>query len=365
MLLAWLAGCAAVPAPSGLAGVAVFGAGMANVSCFRIPSIVQVPHSGALVAFAEARRGDCDDGDAHQLATRTSKDGGATWGDIRFVAGDLDSPATFWAGNPTAVITADGRLLLALSKHAPGCVGNCVVGSAVTFSDDDGASWSAPVDITAAAGKARTGPGLGLLLAPPSKLAGRLLLPASLGTYGSDRVVSSSDGGASWRPPRNVSALPKMDEAQATQLPNGSVLLMMRHVAEPWMGKAASVSDDGGESWGPIRYLGVKGPVCQSSITTIGNATFYSGPDSTSHVRSAVSVWRSDDSAASFPAKLLVDAGPSAYSCLVPAALARGGGCGAAGCGGLLYEAGFPPTLTFVRFPLDLRPAPRGLVEAL
>ena len=126
-------------------------------------------------------------------------------------------------------------------------------------------------------GKARTGPGLGLQLA-----SGRLLVTGSTGTYGRDHVYISDDEGASWRVARNDSSLgPGLDEAQIARLANGSLLIMMRHPAEGWKGKAAALSADDGETWGPMRYLSeLEGPNCQSSIVSFWGLTFYSGPDS-------------------------------------------------------------------------------------
>jgi sialidase-1 len=354
--------------PQELPGMPVFSAGLAGVACYRIPSMIQTPASqgGGLIALAEARRKSCFDGDAREIAARTSVDGGASWGPVRFIVGDGSGNAytndTYWVGNPAAVVTASGRLLLMVSRHGPGCVGNCVTGNAITYSDDGGLSWSAPRDITAslgAQGKSRTGPGLALLLQAPSKYAGRILVPASTGTYGDDHVYTSDDGGATWAaPPQPHLAMAGLDEAQLAQLPNGSILILMRHVSEPWKGKAASISDDGGVTWGPVSFVNtLRSPNCQASLATIGNQSlWYSGASSTSHERVALTLRISEDGGLSWPGKLLVDPGPSGYSCLVPAPLANGGGCrSAAGtlgpCGGVLYEAA-KEVLRFVRFPL-------------
>ena len=68
----------------------VFSGGLSNISCFRIPSVVQAA-DGTLVAFAEARRGSCGDGDSHEIASRVSTDGGITWEALTVAIGNESS----------------------------------------------------------------------------------------------------------------------------------------------------------------------------------------------------------------------------------------------------------------------------------
>jgi sialidase-1 len=346
---------------------AVFSPGLSNITCFRIPSVVQTL-DGTLVAFAEARRGSCGDGDSHEIASRRSKDGGITWDALSIAAGN----ETYWVGNPEAVVRADGSLLMLVALHRQGCTGNCVSGNAVLTSHDSGLSWSSCRDITADMGpaaKARTGPGTALLLKGEGRNGGRIVAPVSTGTYTADFVLLSDDSGSTWRLAANASNASSpatwlgRDEAQAAALPNGSTLLLMRHQAEPWEGKAAAVSHDGGATWGdavtpwgrkdvcPTCPSALPSPNCQASITSFGGVVYYSGANSTNHNRVRLVVRRSQDSAATWDDGLLIDAGSSGYSCLVGAPLLNATNCSAAGCGGVLYEGG-GGLLSFVRFPL-------------
>merc|ERR1712232_1433352 len=141
------------------------------------------------------------------------------------------------------------------------------------------------------------------------------------------------------------------------------VLLMMRHPSEPWAGKAAAISHDGGSSWGPTQLpwgrpdvcpdcrSTLASPNCQASITTFAGTTYYSGANSTNHQRVRLVVRRSQDNAATWDDGLLIDPGPSGYSCLVSAPLAKARNCSSSGCGGVLYESA-DTVMRFVRFPL-------------
>jgi len=256
--------------------VVVFEANLGNVSCYRIPSVVQTP-SGAILAFAEARHDPgCGDDKTHEIALRRSFDGGRTWDALSFAVGN----GSYYVGNPTAVVVprANGtlerapasRILLLVSLHTPDCGGNCVSGNAIVHSDDDGSTWSAPQELTGEMGKAakaRFGPGVALRVGRGPH-TGRLIAPCAMGTYTFDDLLISDDEGATWTP--SSTSFPKVDEAQLTQLPNGSLMLLMRHEAEPWLGKAAATSDDGGDTWTDVRYpwnknatSQLESPVCQ------------------------------------------------------------------------------------------------------
>ena len=134
-----------------------------------------------------------------------------------------------------------------------------------------------------------------------------------------------------------------------TQLPNGSVLLNMRHQASKTKGRAYAISTDAGETFGPIQYdQELISPVCQASIVTIGNSTFFSNPASTSG-RKMTTVRRSTDDAKTWPRSLLIEPGSSAgYSCLVDGVIKDG----TQDHGGILYEAP-GMAIKFTTFPLD------------
>ena len=353
-------------APPDLNGTVVFSAGLAGVANYRIPAIVQTTGSlPALVAFAEARDGG--DSSASRIAVRTSTDAGATWSAVTFAAGSLNSSASRAAcakdnfthcrvGNPAALFdAASGGVVLAYVVRGFGD-GEDPIGNGISLSAD-GKTWGKPTDVSVGfAGNqaplaGMPGPGTALVLESGPK-KGRLLVPSHHGAYEYDTVAVSDDSGATWR--TIAQTFPRMDESALTQLPNGSVMINMRRSSQLHpLGRGVAVSNDGGDTFGPISFdARLETPICQGSIVSFGGATYFSNPASTSG-RNHLTIKKSTDNTATWGKALQVEAGNSAgYSCLVQGAI-QGGDGKASTDGGLLYEAA-DGTIKFVRFPLSL-----------
>ena len=113
----------------------------------------------------------------------------------------------------------------------------------MVYSDDDGATWSDPVDITPQVKKdwmlfLGTGPGVGIQLDN-----GNLVVPvyhsnSNVGASQSSAVIISEDGGETWTigespqklrgyDPSTMTSGGMLTESQAVQLNNGNVLLFM------------------------------------------------------------------------------------------------------------------------------------------
>lgn len=322
----------------------VFEPNLASVACYRIPSIVQ-SNKGTLIAFAEARHGSCSDSAVHEIAVRRSTDSGATWGSVISAVGN----DTYFVGNPTSLFTHSGKVMLIYVKHSPHCSGDCGTGNALVTSSDDGLTWSNPQDISemfGAASGSLPGPGVALQLD-----SGRILVPSHHSAYVHDFVSYSDNDGLTWTTINQT--FPKMDEAQMTQLPNGSILLNMRHQNSRTEGRAGAISLDGGLSFGNIFYdHTLISPVCQASILTINNATFFSNPASTSG-RNHITIRKSVDNGKSWPNELLVLNEDSAgYSCLTKINELNNNGDVIDHTGGILFE-GPGSTIKFAKFPLE------------
>ena len=217
----------------------VFTAGKDGYANYRIPSVVSLPN-GRILAIAEGRnkgRGDCAEND---IVMKYTDDEGKTWSKIIVIA---ESGAAS-LNNPTSVYVEElNRILVLFQEYPPkmneastrpGLKGKFITRTYITYSDDNGLTWSKKKDITnevkqpEATGYA-TGPGAGIrVTAGPDK--GRILIPVNVsggknGWY--NYLVASDDLGKSWH------ILPQQsdygtNESQVVQLGETSFALNAR-----------------------------------------------------------------------------------------------------------------------------------------
>ncbi len=258
--------------------VDVFVNGVDGYPVNRIPAIVKTK-TGTLLAFAEGRQAR-DDKSENKIILKRSSDNGKTWSKAELVAADGANSLN----NPTAVLVREnGRIILMFQRYpkdfhevgiTSGLEGDHICRGFVTWSDDDGVTWSKPLDITTsikrpAATSIASGPGIGIELARGTH-AGRIIMPFNQGplTNGQVYAVYSDDLGKSWKigDTAKCTTVGRPNEVQMAELTDSSVLLNARNQAGPKMRKTA-VSNDGGESWSPTEDNPVFiEPTCQASL---------------------------------------------------------------------------------------------------
>jgi sialidase-1 len=231
-------------------------------------------------------------------------------------------------------------------------------------SEDDGKTFSKPVEITAAfAGFRRswpwvvlaTGPGHGIQLKN-----GRLLVPVWLslgsgaGAHGESvtSVIYSDNHGATWKAGEiavpNTEETASPNETAAVQLADGRVMLNVRSPSKAQR-RIVVHSKDGARHWSaPVFHQQLPEPVCFASMARLGaGRLLYVSPDSQGRERKNLTLRVSYDEGTTWSAKRVLEAGPSAYADL---AVLPGGRilC--------FYEAGRTApyeTLTFGRFNFE------------
>ncbi|WP_043269545.1 sialidase family protein [Streptomyces sp. CT34] len=356
-------------------------AGTEGYTSFRIPAVVRA-RSGAVLAFAEGRVSSAADSGEIHLVLKRSADGGHTWGPLQCVARN----GTGTAGNPAPVVLAGGRVLLVQVHNAADATEDRIRRGEVPpadgrrvwlqYSDDDGASWSAPREITDETKPPpwrwyATGPGHALRLCH-GPYAGRLVVPANhslppaepgdTGTeprYEGGHALLSDDDGATWRigytdddhdhDPGTTGRFAAPNETTAAELPGGTVYVNARNAASAAWRRLDAVSTDGGESL--VRRFrpqaGLAGPQVQGSTLYLDDRgeLLFAGPAPPA-ARALMTLRASRDGGRTWRTAHTVSGLPAGYCDLVR--LDRGSV-------GLLYETGdfsAYETVTFRRIPL-------------
>ncbi len=335
--------------------VTVFQQGESGYNTFRIPAIVQA-NDGTLLAFAEGRVNSAGDSGNIDLVLKRSFDGGATWGPLQLI----QSNGTTEAGNPAPVVdlnTGNIIIFFVTDRQNP----------AYRMSTNNGATWSAKVDLTATA-KLSTwngyaaGPvhGIQLLRGPH---AGRLivsgnhtLLNHNLNPDGREsHMIYSDDGGVTWQVGgvlKNSSGDINPNESTIVELVDGTVYMNTRNQGGLDKRRLKGYSTDSGLSFvGPaqVEYQLVD-PVVQGSLLryaaidqgdAVNRILFANPATETSRVR--MTIKSTFDETVTWNSGKLVYRGPSGYSDMVKTAFG----------GGILYENGtsaYYNKISFARF---------------
>lgn len=241
---------------------------------YRIPTLLKT--ADKLFAFIEARTSDSDAGDI-DIAYRVSSDNGKSWSEARILVSDDNNTC----GNPCAVYTSEGSIIMMfnwqytakepLPSSTLGVTADQVAAHNrrvfTMRSEDDGQTWSKPVDVTSQVMEDSwtwnaVGPCHAIQLKGEA-FKGRIVFPCDMkfhsGTERNDLAaytVYSDDNGQTWQ---KSNLLNYGNESTVVERSDGKLHLDMRNANSAYYEdgfscRAYSLSSDGGASWGEYSY---------------------------------------------------------------------------------------------------------------
>lgn len=328
---------------------------------YRIPGLARST-KGTLIACYDIRYRHAGDLPADiDVGVSRSTDGGKSWGKM-IVAMDMGNDPQFnfdGIGDPAILVDSrSGRLWLsALWSHG----NNGWAGSGtgikpeetgqfmLAYSDDDGKSWSKPINVTEQMKKPEwhlffNGPGAGITLSD-----GTLVFAAQFKDENNkpwSTIIHSADAGKTWQVGSGVKI--ETTEAQVAQLADGSIMINCRD--NRGGSRTVATTQDLGKTWQlhSTDRSALQEPVCMASLLAWdhpkhGRFLAFSNPN-TNWGRHSMTVKISKDEGSTWPEEYfrLYDArNCMGYSCLAPATDEHLG---------VLYEG--RSTMYFLRFPL-------------
>lgn len=289
---------------------------------YRIPGMV-ITKAGTILIYFEARRTASDWAHMDILLFR-SEDGGKTFSEPMILAqGSGEFPTV---NNPVCIVGNDGIL------HFIYCRNYSVNGGDVFClrSEDDGRSWSEPVNIMASTepeyhNAFAAGPCHGICLLDGTLLVPVWMVPKEAGkelTSHHPAVVStlySRDNGQSWQLGEKIfpsGECSDPNETQAAQLSDGRIWLNARSTG---LGcRAVTVGDTGWSNWAPLKKESLMiDPTCCGSVTTAqwkGQQVLLTVNCAHTRERVNLTCRASLDDGKTWPYALVVDPGDAGYA---------------------------------------------------
>lgn len=320
-----------------------------GVDTFRIPGLATTT-KGTLIGVYDIRYNDAKDlqGDIDVGLSR-STDGGQTWEPMKIIM-DMDAYGGLpenqnGIGDPTVLVDRNTNTIwvAALWLHGypdergwnasePGMTPEKTGQLMLVKSEDDGVSWSKPINITPQTKKSEwhlffNGPGMGITMKD-----GTLVFPAQYkdaDMIPHSTLIYSKDQGKTW----TVATGAKSDttEAQVIELSDGSLMLNMRdnrnqaNRKDSLNGRSVAITKDLGKTWTEhhTSRKALQESTCMASIISHehhekGTLFFFSNPN-TKEQRNHITIKTSFDEGNTWPLENQLELyaeNTSGYSCM-------------------------------------------------
>ena len=345
---------AAQPGSAEFAQIDLFHQGEGEINTYRIPALVET-RKGTLIAVADARYDSSRDLPGHiALAMRRSFNGGRDWEPMRIIL------AVKSGGVGDASLLMDrstGRVWCFHTYGPPGIgfqtaksgekTGPTTLQFHAMYSDDDGSTWSEPIDLTPQVKDPSWQAMFSTSGTDIQTSTGRFLVPLVVrddkGVIRS-RNAYSDDHGKTWKSGEAIGD--GTDESHNVELKGGIILQNMRNGKT----RAIAQSNNGGMSFGPVSHdQALVDPGCNAGITRYrrGKTDALLFTNAASSRRENLTIKVSYDEGLTWSLERIINSGPSGYSTVIP--LDDGGI-------GVLYERGdtyAAERITFTRFAFD------------
>lgn len=334
--------------------VDLFHQGDEGVNTYRIPALIET-RKGTLLAVADARHDSARDLPAKiSLVMRTSRDRGNTWSrsvTIRQVPEGGVGDASLLLDRRTGRVWcfhSYGPPGIGFGTAQPGArTGPTTFQFHAMFTDNDGATWSEPRDLTPQIKELSWQAMFATSGTHVQTSTGRYLVPMVVrDAQGivSSRNAYTDDAGKTWSIGAAIG--PGTDESKCVELPGRVILQNMRNGPT----RAIALSNDGGVTFGPVTHnSALIDPACNAGITRYAHKhrdlLLFTNAASTKRENLTIKV--SADQGKTWTAGRTLHRGPAAYSTVLGL---RDGSVA------VMYECGETSPYTrirFVRFPFE------------
>ncbi len=322
-----------------------------GVHTYRIPGL-ETTNKGTLIAVYDVRFNNADDlQEDIDVGMNRSTDGGLTWEPMKIIMNMGEwrglSNQENGAGDPSILVDRQtGTIWVAAlwthgkpgerawNSSGPGLIPEETGQLILVKSEDDGKTWSQPINITKQVKNEKwqlflQGPGKGI-----SMKDGTLVYPAQFKDENKiphSTIIYSTDRGATWQ--TGTGAKPETTEAQVIELNDGSLMLNMRNDRNREdksenNGRAIMITHDLGRTWieHPTSNSELIEPNCMASLIKeefliegkMQNLVLFSNPNS-KYRREKMTLKTSFDDAKTWPFEynlLLDELTGNGYSCL-------------------------------------------------